>query len=71
MRHYNKPVTNKGNRMKGFILAAEPGVDIPPELARHQIRIVPMHVSFDGIAKNDGAFKMHIRYKSLWHTLIE
>lgn len=43
--------------MKGFILAAESGADIPPELAkRHQIRIVPMHVSFDGITKDDGAF---------------
>lgn len=43
--------------MKGFILMAESSADIPPELAkRHRIRIVPMHISFGGITKDDGTF---------------
>lgn len=43
--------------MSRVILAAESGADIPPELAkRYGIRVVPMHVSFGDVSKDDGTF---------------
>lgn len=43
--------------MKKYILVAESGADIPPKLAqKHEIFIVPMHVSFGDQTKDDGAF---------------
>lgn len=43
--------------MKPIILVAETGSDIHPELAaEYQIRIVPMHVTFDDRTTDDGAF---------------
>lgn len=43
--------------MSKIILAAETGADIPPELAqRYNIQIVPMHVSFGDVTRDDGTF---------------
>ena len=43
--------------MKPIILVAETGSDINPELAaEYQIRIVPMHVTFDDKTTDDGSF---------------
>lgn len=43
--------------MKPIILVAETGSDITPEMAaEYQIRIVPMHVTFEDKALDDGAF---------------
>ena len=43
--------------MSKFILLAESGADIPPELAiRHQIKVVPMHVSLGDDTKDDMSF---------------
>lgn len=43
--------------MKPIILIAETGSDVTPELAsRYGIQIVPMHVSFDTVTLDDGAF---------------
>lgn len=43
--------------MKPIILVAETGSDIHPELAaEYQIRIVPMHVTFDDKTTDDGSF---------------
>lgn len=43
--------------MKPIILVAETGSDITPELAaQYQIRIVPMHVTFEEQTTDDGAF---------------
>lgn len=43
--------------MEKIILLAETGSDIPEEVARKfGIYLVPMHVSFDGEAKDDGSF---------------
>ena len=43
--------------MKSIILVAETGSDVNPELAaEYQIRIVPMHVTFDDRTTDDGAF---------------
>ena len=40
-----------------IILVAETGADIPPELAqRHNIQIVPMHVTFGTDTRDDGSF---------------
>ena len=43
--------------MKPIILVAESGSDITPELAaEYQIRVVPMHVTFENETMDDGAF---------------
>lgn len=43
--------------MNRIVLMAETGADIPPELAnRYGIHIVPMHVSFGGVSRDDGTF---------------
>lgn len=43
--------------MRNYILVVESGADIPSEIAeKYQIWIVPMHISFDGISKDDGTF---------------
>ena len=43
--------------MGKIILVAETGADIPQELAeRYRIHIVPMHVSFGNVTKDDGVF---------------
>lgn len=43
--------------MGNIILVAETGADIPPELAqRYNIQIVPMHVSFGDVTRDDGTF---------------
>lgn len=43
--------------MKPIILVAETGSDITPELAaQYHIHIVPMHVAFDNVTKDDGSF---------------
>jgi len=43
--------------MSKFVLLVESGADIPPELAmRHQIKVVPMHVSFGNDTKDDTPF---------------
>ncbi len=43
--------------MKKFIIVAETGSDIPRELAdRYGIYIVPMHVTFGDVVKDDGTF---------------
>ena len=43
--------------MKPIILVAETGSDVNPELAaEYQIRIVPMHVTFEDRTTDDGAF---------------
>lgn len=43
--------------MNKIVLMAETGADIPPELAmRYGIHIVPMHVSFGDVSKDDGTF---------------
>ena len=43
--------------MQKIVLVAETGADIPQELAeRYRIHIVPMHVSFGDILKDDGTF---------------
>ena len=43
--------------MQTIILVAETGADIPQELVeRYHIHIVPMHVSFGDITKEDGTF---------------
>lgn len=43
--------------MKPIILVAETGSDVTPELAaEYQIRIVPMHVTFENETLDDGAF---------------
>lgn len=43
--------------MRKIILVAETGADIPQKLAkRYHIHIVPMHVSFGNVTKDDGAF---------------
>lgn len=43
--------------MNPIILVAETGSDINPELAgRYDIRMVPMHVAFDGTPEDDGSF---------------
>ena len=43
--------------MKPIILVAESGSDITPELAaEYQIRVVPMHVTFETETMDDGAF---------------
>lgn len=43
--------------MCSIILVAETGSDITPELAaQYNIQMVPMHVSFDDVTKDDGSF---------------
>ena len=43
--------------MQKIIILAETGSDISPELAEeYGIRLVPMHVSFGNITKDDGSF---------------
>lgn len=43
--------------MEKIILVAETGADIPPELAKqYNIQIVPMHVSFGDVTRDDGSF---------------
>lgn len=43
--------------MGKIILLSETGADIPSELARqHGIQLVPMHVAFGGVTRDDGAF---------------
>lgn len=43
--------------MGNIILVAETGADIPPELAQqYNIQIVPMHVSFGNVTRDDGTF---------------
>ena len=43
--------------MKKFVLVAETGSDISPEMAAEfDIEIVPMHVSFDSETLPDGTF---------------
>ncbi len=43
--------------MARYILMAETGADLTPELiARYDVQIVPMHVSFGAQTKDDGAF---------------
>ena len=43
--------------MRNFVVVAETGADIPQELAeRYRIHIVPMHVSFGNVTKDDGTF---------------
>lgn len=43
--------------MGNYILVAESGADIPQELAsKYSVRIVPMHVTFGDVTKDDGAF---------------
>ena len=43
--------------MKQIVLVAETGSDINPVLAaEYNIKIVPMHVSFDHETMEDGAF---------------
>ncbi len=43
--------------MRKIILVAESGSDVSPELARrYGVAIVPMHVSFDEVTKDDGFF---------------
>ena len=43
--------------MQKIVLLAETGADIPQELAeRYRIHIVPMHVSFGSVSKDDGSF---------------
>ena len=42
---------------RGIILVAETGADIPAEIAqRYGIHIVPMHVSFGDVTRDDGTF---------------
>lgn len=44
--------------MSQYILVAESGADIPSDLAaKYRIWIVPMHVCFDGVTKDDGTFQ--------------
>lgn len=44
-------------KIGNIILVAETGADIPPELAqRYNIQIVPMHVSFGDVTRDDGSF---------------
>lgn len=43
--------------MSSIILVAETGSDITPELAsQYNIQMVPMHVTFDNVTKDDGSF---------------
>lgn len=50
-------MTTGGEQMRNYILVVESGADIPSEIAeKYQIWIVPMHISFDGISKDDGTF---------------
>lgn len=43
--------------MRKIVLVAETGADIPRKLAeQYHIHIVPMHVSFGNVTKDDGAF---------------
>ena len=43
--------------MRKIVLVAETGADIPQELVdRYRIHIVPMHVSFGNVTKDDGTF---------------
>lgn len=43
--------------MSKIILATESGADIPTELAqRYNIQIIPMHVSFGDVTRDDGTF---------------
>lgn len=43
--------------MSKFVILAESGADIPPELImQHQIKVVPMHVSLGDITKDDMSF---------------
>ena len=43
--------------MNPIILVAETGSDLTPELAsQYNIKIVPMHVSFDTETLDDGSF---------------
>lgn len=43
--------------MKKYIILAETGSDIPKDLAEeHGIYLVPMHVTFGDVTKDDGAF---------------
>lgn len=43
--------------MSRIVLMAETGADIPTELAnRYEIHIVPMHVSFGDVSRDDGTF---------------
>lgn len=43
--------------MSNYILLAETGADIPPDIVkRYKIQIVPMHVSFGGTTRDDGDF---------------
>ena len=47
----------KEKKMKQIVLVAETGSDINPVLAaEYNIKIVPMHVSFDHETMEDGAF---------------
>lgn len=43
--------------MSQFVLVAETGSDIPPELAKEWgIYLVPMHVAMNGLTRDDGSF---------------
>jgi len=43
--------------MNKFVILVESGADIPPELAiQHQIKVVPMHVTFGNDTKDDMSF---------------
>ena len=54
--------------MNPIILVAETGSDLPPELAsKYNIKIVPMHVSFDNETLDDGSFLVEKIY-DYYHT---
>ncbi len=43
--------------MSKYIIVAETGADLPPNLAeKYHVEIVPMHVDFSGVNKPDGSF---------------
>ncbi|HJD22375.1 MAG TPA: DegV family protein [Candidatus Gemmiger faecigallinarum] len=55
--------------MKKIVLVAETGSDIPPETAaKYDIRLAPMHVSFDGESRDDGGFPPEEIYAWYKHT---
>ena len=61
-------VPGRGNTMSRILLMAESGSDITPELAGQLgVTIVPMHVTFAGETRDDGAFpvtQMFEHYKA-------
>ena len=61
-------VPGRGNTMSKILLMAESGSDITPELAGQLgVTIVPMHVTFAGETRDDGAFpvtQMFEHYKA-------